>query len=220
MPDAIPRSSSAYARICYTTAGFVENVRLNHWLEELPYHKQVALGRKTHVGDKTASLMGLQLLKLGMRGVGFDDFSLADLNYRPNGKPACSAGADVSISHAGGLIACVIGVGARVGIDLEPLASGRAPHRLRHYFDKSELACARRDIAAGLRIWTAKEAILKAHGAADLTHMAKVTIRGQLGRFQDRCFHLHHPRLAAGYMASIATEQPQLRISIVAAQLT
>jgi 4'-phosphopantetheinyl transferase len=194
-------------------------LRLNHWLDELPYHKQVALGRKAHVDDKTASLMGLQLLKLGMRGVGFDDFSLADLNYGPNGKPAGTAGADCSISHAGGLIACVIGVGARVGIDLEPLTASRVPQRLRRWFDATELACARRDAVAGLRIWTAKEAILKAHGDADLSHMAAVQVRWPLGRFQDRRFYLHQLPLAAGYLASMATEQPDLRISIVPVRL-
>jgi phosphopantetheinyl transferase len=57
--------------------------------------------------------MELQLLEPGMLGLCFDNFSLEDLNYRSNGKPAATDGAGFSISHAAGLFACVVGEGER-----------------------------------------------------------------------------------------------------------
>ena len=193
--------------------------QLNHWLDEISYHKQVALGRKARVEDKISTLMGLQLLKRGMRDLGFDDFSLADLKFRPNGKPAGTDGADFSISHAGGLIACAISIGGRIGIDLEPLAAAGPPGTFRNYLNAAELAAARRDPLEGLRIWAAKEAIIKADGDADLRDLADVAVSGQRGRFKDRLWYLYRPQLAAGFIAQVATEQPHLPISIVPTRL-
>lgn len=159
--------------------------------------------------------MGLQLLKLGMRGLGFSEFSLRDLNYRPNGKPTGANDVDFSISHGGGLIACLIGIRGRIGIDVEPLSASGVPDRLGRYLNKDELAAARRAPLADLQIWTAKEAIIKAAGDARFSDLAAVTIHRDHGVFRDQCWHLQQPHLAAGYLVRVATEQPQVPITIM-----
>ncbi len=189
--------------------------RLTQWLNELPYNKQLGLGRKSLSQDKTVSLMGLQLLKLGMRGAGFSGFSLQDLAIGANGKPKGSGGADFSISHAGGLIACAIGVGARVGIDVEPVSASPVTRRLRRYLSGEELAIARRDDFQGLRIWTAKEAVIKAVGDAGLADLPAVRVRGERGFFRDCVWYLHEPRVAAGHLVRLATDQADPLISVV-----
>ena len=214
MANALPRTSEAYARICYTKHQPVEAGRLDHWLDQLPYHKQIALGRKSRRREKTASLIGLQLLKLEMRRLGFSDFSLGDLELSPNGKPVGSNGANFSISHAGGLIACAVGVGVRVGLDLEPVPAHRSTLPLPRYMDAAELMAARRSSLEGLRIWTAKEAILKAAGGAGLPDLEAVTVRGNRGIFRGKTWYLEAPDLDDGYVARIATDQPGVPVGI------
>lgn len=214
MANALPRTSEAYARICYAKHQFVEAGRLDHWLDQLPYHKQIALGRKSRRRDKTTSLIGLQLLKLEMRRLGFSDFSLGDLELGPNGKPVGSNGVNFSISHAGGLIACAVAVGVRIGIDLEPVTADRSLLHLRRYMDATELLAAGRSSLKGLGIWTAKEAVLKAAGGGGLRDLEAVTVRGNRGMFRGETWHLETPDLEDGYLVSIATDQPGVPVGI------
>jgi len=71
---------------------------------------------------------------------------------------------DINISHAQGLVGCVVGVGAAVGIDIEHI--GRvvdATAIARAQFAPEEQVCGG-DPVAFLRMWTLKEAIVKAAG--------------------------------------------------------
>jgi 4'-phosphopantetheinyl transferase len=96
----------------------------------------------------------------------------ARLTYRagPNGKPAIDAGPRFSLSHSGGLALCAVTADREVGIDVERLRAVpeaddiverlfSAPER-RHY----RLLKARAPGHAFLRLWTRKEALLKAEG--------------------------------------------------------
>jgi 4'-phosphopantetheinyl transferase len=77
---------------------------------------------------------------------------------------------DCNWSHSGDRLAIALGEGVRVGIDIEhPRPRPRALELARRYFTAAEaealaaLPVALRE-AAFLRLWCAKEAVLKAHG--------------------------------------------------------
>jgi 4'-phosphopantetheinyl transferase len=77
---------------------------------------------------------------------------------------------DCNWSHSGGRLAIALGEGVRVGIDIErPRPRPRALELARRYFAAAEaeslerLSATARE-AAFLRLWCAKEAVLKAHG--------------------------------------------------------
>lgn len=80
------------------------------------------------------------------------------------------AGVDCNWSHSGARLAIALGVGVRVGIDIElPRPRPRALELARRHFHPDEAeALARLPApareAAFLRLWCAKEAVLKAHG--------------------------------------------------------
>jgi 4'-phosphopantetheinyl transferase len=74
------------------------------------------------------------------------------------------AGLDFNLSHTGGLVACVIGIGVRVGVDVE-----RIDRRVKagavaaaHFAPGEQAIC--RDDQGFLRLWTLKEAVAKAVG--------------------------------------------------------
>lgn len=80
------------------------------------------------------------------------------------------AGLDCNWSHSGTRLAIALGEGVRVGIDIEsPKPRPRALELARRYFHRDEadalaaLPAAARE-AAFLRLWCAKEAVLKAQG--------------------------------------------------------
>ena len=78
---------------------------------------------------------------------------------------------DVSVTHAGALVGVALCAGGRIGLDVEPVP-GRGLDvltDLRHAFAPGELDALRRldepdRLRAGLRLWTRKEAALKAAG--------------------------------------------------------
>ena len=87
----------------------------------------------------------------------------------PGAKPLASgtglpANLDVNLSHAGDLVACVLGIGVSVGIDVEPIDRVvDAADIARAQFAPEEQASGR-DTLTFLRMWTLKEAVAKAAG--------------------------------------------------------
>jgi 4'-phosphopantetheinyl transferase len=112
--------------------------------------------------------------RLGLRAV-LAEYSGADparLTYRagPYGKPALEGGPCFSLSHSGGLALCAVSPGREVGVDVERLrAVPEADRIVERVFSPAERRDyhALREAAPGsafLRMWTRKEALLKALG--------------------------------------------------------
>lgn len=89
----------------------------------------------------------------------------------PHGRPVLGvAGHDANWSHSGDVLLVALGRGVRVGVDVElPRPRPRALELARRWFHPREAGAlaaldgAARE-AAFLRLWCAKEAVLKAHG--------------------------------------------------------
>jgi phosphopantetheinyl transferase len=105
---------------------------------------------------------------------------LRDERGRPQLRAAdgpADVGVDVSISHSGACLAAAAVRGARIGIDLEPLAE--IPSRTWRYFltDPEQQACSGAPLRA-LWIWTIKEAAFKAVGGTRALHFKDVVVEG------------------------------------------
>jgi len=143
------------------------------------------------------------------------------LRRDPHGRPRLDvAGADASWSHSGEQLLVALGRGVQVGADLELLRPRpRALELAARFFAPAEsdalaaLPADRRE-AAFVRLWCAKEAVLKAHGRglAFGLHRLQFAPRGEawalvacdpaLGKPVDWTLHAFAPM--PGYLASLA----------------
>lgn len=99
-----------------------------------------------------------------------------DLQFEANahGRPTLrwpdpSSNLDFNLSHAGEMIACALVPAGRVGIDIEPIDRKVNIQQASHFFSKIELAelallSGERQKEHFLRLWTLKEAYIKAQG--------------------------------------------------------
>lgn len=162
------------------------------------------LRRRLATGGGQDSATGLALLAHCGRVMNLPPLSAI---LRPDGgKPHWPGGPDFSITHARGFAACAVAPpGLAIGIDLEPAGRVR-PQSIRRVLTAAE----ERALDAGLdatRLWTAKEAVLKAAGAS-LADAGSVEIDGQGGRIGERHFHLQHLTLDGGAVLTLATSEP------------
>jgi 4'-phosphopantetheinyl transferase len=120
-------------------------------------------------------------------------------------------GLDFSVSHAGGL--AVIAVSNRpVGVDVEDAMAGEQP--LAPALTQRERATCR-SYADFARLWTRKEAVLKAVGKGLALHPGRIEVLGstlvalpeELGRPAD--YTLWNLPLPAPYVGSLAVHGPE-----------
>ena len=90
--------------------------------------------------------------------------------YNRNGKPTLAddaQGIEFNLSHSGELCLIAVAEKNRIGIDIEPVRKGRDYHALANRFytpDENQLLDSSADEALFYRIWTLKEAHVKARG--------------------------------------------------------
>lgn len=99
-----------------------------------------------------------------------------------DGRPVTSvepAGWHLSLSHSHGLSACALSAQAGIGVDIEPIdRSSQWQRVVRRWFTRREQdwLLARADEAAFLRVWTLKEAWLKATGRGIANNLQSLEI--------------------------------------------
>jgi 4'-phosphopantetheinyl transferase len=137
--------------------------------------------------------------------------------YARAGKPFLQgeppAGVQFSISHAGDRVAVAVARGRRVGVDIETMRDDiPAPDLSRRFFSGAEAAAVRNSQGrAGtelfLRLWTRKEALLKATGVGigGLPHCPALLDPGDFS-LDGTGWQVRDLRPAPGYVAALATE--------------
>jgi 4'-phosphopantetheinyl transferase len=143
--------------------------------QDLPAHAWLCLTdedraraeRFQRAGDRVRFVAARLLLRVALRRrFGTSD---ATLISPPGAKPSARgtglpANLDVNLSHAGDLVACALGIGVSVGIDVEPIDRVvDAADIARAQFAPEEQESGR-DTVSFLRMWTLKEAVAKAAG--------------------------------------------------------
>jgi 4'-phosphopantetheinyl transferase len=146
-----------------------------HWRACLDPMELTKADRFRFDGDRTTYIAAHWLLRQALACVGGRSPEEWRFVAEPNGKPRLDralgpAGLEFNLSHTRGFVACAVGFGGMIGIDVE--ACSRTPANLdiaERFFSAPEVAILRRTPAklrpeTFLRLWTLKEAFIKATG--------------------------------------------------------
>ncbi|SCF00987.1 4'-phosphopantetheinyl transferase family protein [Micromonospora mirobrigensis] len=169
------------------TAGRRELARCVAVLDPAERARAAALGSPS-LRDRFTVAHGALRLLVG-RAVGVAPGDLTWTRGR-HGKPTLTgpgAGPHTSLSYSGGLVAVAVSAGRAIGVDIQHPAPGRDPAALAaRFFDPREarLVADAGDRAARqarfTRLWTRKEAAVKAAGARLWPHLALPVHRGDV----------------------------------------
>lgn len=146
------------------------------------------------------------------------DRSCAYCGDQKHGKPAVAStgpGLDFSLSHTGGLAVVAVSDGV-VGVDVADAAAGEQP-LARALTEQERATCL--SYADFARLWTRKEAVLKAVGKGLAIHPGRIEVLGsrlsalpgELGRPED--YSLSDLPLPAPYVGSLAVLGPEPSLS-------
>lgn len=112
---------------------------------------------------------------------------------------------DISFSHAPGspgLTAVALGLGCRVGVDVEPLSTHFPPPMCARIFSAAEMA---HPLADPVRLWTRKEALLKADGRGLSMDLAQLDVLEDWVELEGAAWRLHQVDAGPDYVCCVAT---------------
>lgn len=211
--------------------------RWQQWaLSLLSAEKRRRVQRLIHSGDREVSLCGLLLLRHCVAALGDEGFDLSAVRYPERGKPYWQPAAesaapqlDFNISHSAELIVAVASNQLRVGVDVEKIRPlQRFSYRSIMREQERLLIGDRPDYF--FRLWTIKEAVVKAADTAGLVKIRDVCIKGQEGSEAYRrdiemasatldgtAWYINELQVDEGYCLSLATSAPvdELKISLM-----
>jgi len=155
------------------------------WLRELSPEKKVAVSRRLHKTDQDSSLVGLQLVKYCAQDMQVAGFDLSDIEYPEAGKPFWQdatlsenkevSSFDFNISHSDNLIMVVASTSMRVGVDVEKIRPLKNLN-FKSVMLEHELAQIKKQPEQFFKLWSIKEAVVKAADTAGLSRMLDVKI--------------------------------------------
>ncbi len=160
------------------------------WLNQLPVVKARAISRLLDSADQDSSLLGLKLLQKCAQSLQVEGFSLGDIEYRDAGKPVwrdpksgnnttTDSRFDFNISHSADLVLVAAGRGLKIGLDAERIRPLKNLN-FRSIMQAHELEAIKRQPDSFFRLWSIKEAVVKAADTSGLSRMREVVI-GSVG---------------------------------------
>lgn len=155
--------------------------------------------------------LGAKLLLAEMlRYLHLDNLSLNDIRKSQNNKP-CFPGSDFqfSLSHSGNICICAGTMGTTTGVDIEQIQQVDTALLLPYLTDKEQqLLCQHAALSTDMfyKIWTKKEAILKASDAfSDDLSLQKIETADDPVILNGKMFYSRHLYLEDGYACCIAS---------------
>ncbi len=184
----------------------LDSTQQARWLQEVPDEKCEIIRRMRFAKKRAASLLGLQLLKFGMRALGHDNFALSSVIFPRGDKPRCSFPIDFNISHSGDLAVCAISTSGRVGIDVERTREIRI-EALQNILHPCERVWVGADQRRFFKLWTQKEAIVKCFGKGGIVNLRKTVINACEGGIEDQLWSLRELNIHPDYAAHVALDE-------------
>jgi 4'-phosphopantetheinyl transferase len=156
-----------------------------------------------------SSLLGYLLLKESLERNGLHH-TMELIKQSPEGRPIIGSNFDFNISHSGQYAVCAFSKKYSLGIDIErikPLSLAS----LQHFFNQDEWADVQENQnpqESFYRLWTKKEAVVKADGRGLNIPLKEIIIQNNQGFVEQIKWFLQEIPLDKNYMVYVATNQP------------
>ena len=183
------------------------------WMHLMPLKFVQKLNKLVHRHDAQASLLGRVLLLYALKQLGYGYLMLSDIQFNVYQRPYFdNTDIDFNISHSGEYVVCAVSKQDRVGIDIEQVK----PILLDDFIpilseqELEEIQCHPAGKLEGFyRIWTQKEALVKAEGSGLNLPVKEIQIINGQALLSGSTWHLYELHLSDGYKVHLAFEAPE-----------
>jgi 4'-phosphopantetheinyl transferase len=181
------------------------------WLQALPTPKRRAIERVPQTAAQ-ATLAGIDLLAHCANALGHPEFDAGALVYPERGKPRWPGGLEFNISHTREYAVCVATRGLKVGVDIEDI-EGVRPEILRRVASAEERERYGATTLGAARLWTRKEAALKAAGRS-VFDAAAVLVQESYADCYGQRWYYSGPERLEGCALALAFERPGVLVDL------
>lgn len=178
-----------------------------HLLPELLVKKMLSFRQ---LRDAQLFMLGKIILLKGLQALGYSNVDLAQICYGRNNKPYITDGPSFNISHSGDYVVCAVSATHQVGIDIEQHSDINF-QEMKCIWSAKEWNCiqgSENSLNTFFKLWTRKEAILKADGIGLTNNLKDLSVDGDIILFNNKAWHLNRLMFADDYEVHIATDKP------------
>ncbi len=157
--------------------------------------------------DRQRIVIGKNLLITGLQSFNYAYYSLTNLKYTKFQRPYIDSTIDFNISHANDFTVCAISETNRVGIDIEKAQSININDFENQLSipELKQLSQAKNSHLAFYKLWTQKEAFMKAVGTGLSVPLNKIGIQNNKVTWEGQEWFLHEIKLHKEYICHLCT---------------
>lgn len=194
------------ASIHYTMIKSLSQSNIQSAIAQLPeFLKNTIIGYKNQI-DQLRVLGGKLLLHRCIEDWELKgELTLSNLKYSIYHRPYFEHPFAFSISHSGNYVVVAATTRSNIGIDIEQVQLVNM-QEYRDFFTLQEWNCIYNENSF-FRIWTRKEAILKALGTGFYQNLADIDVSVETFQLKDQHFLLHNIDIDKEYITSLALDQ-------------
>ncbi|WP_297336889.1 4'-phosphopantetheinyl transferase superfamily protein [Algoriphagus sp.] len=159
--------------------------------------------------DRTNSILGKVMLKhCASRYYNIPNI-LNQVSYNPFQRPEVDGPFSFSISHSGNMVVCALSETHQLGIDIESLAAIDFDPYQEYLSDKEwmQIKLAMDPNREFLKIWTQKEAVIKADGRGLTLPLKELNPSDSHLKIDKQSWYLHQINLQSNYICHLATDK-------------
>lgn len=197
--------------LCYTiideewdTQTFEEKLR---WLPE-EQRKRILAYKSIH--DRQLRLQGKLLVGEVLNRLGLENYSAADIKYDAYNRPfIINNGVNFNVSHSGDVVLCAGIANGKIGVDIEHIKPIDVAD-VKDVFMEEEwnvIVDCDDPVMTAYRLWTRKEAILKAAGKGVLGEPSSINVVKDEVVYEHEMYSLYSSHIKDGYIISIAANR-------------
>jgi 4'-phosphopantetheinyl transferase len=196
--------------IYYTQKSLHMTPQFWEWCKlQLPLNICKKIEQRLSKSKMQTSLLGYLLLKVVLAKNNLSD-DIAQLYYTAEGRPQIGLDFDFNISHSDDYVVCAFSKHHHVGIDIEKIKPISLDF-LEDFFNVDEwtnIQSSRDSQKTFYKLWTKKEATVKADGRGLNIPLKEIIIQNNQGYVERAKWYLHEIPLNQKYMMHLATNEP------------